>query len=81
MLEDLDDDERAVWLAAFGVQASVREIEWTDADGAAWRAVDRFRKARASQRMCMVALINTAGNYYCTRREGHEGPCAAVPVL
>lgn len=29
---------------------------------------------------CPVAAENTDGAYYCTRKRGHDGPCAAVPT-
>jgi hypothetical protein len=30
---------------------------------------------------CNVASANTLGHYFCTREQGHEGPCAAVPSV
>lgn len=29
---------------------------------------------------CPVATQKTSGKFYCTRENGHEGPCAAHPV-
>lgn len=38
-------------------------------------------KLSSFKRYCQVATQNTGGVYYCTRDLGHEGPCAAVPVV
>ena len=32
----------------------------------------------APGRLCAKAWTNTCGQYYCTRRADHDGPCAAV---
>lgn len=29
---------------------------------------------------CQIAGTMTNGRYFCTRRLGHEGPCAPIPV-
>jgi hypothetical protein len=53
-------------------------IDWSSADEIA-RRLDEA--ATPEPESCPIAGEETQGKFYCSRQKGHEGPCAAHPLL